>query len=118
MASLCTPISQGNHGVDESAPGGAGNAGHGALREVTGPEGSRQESIALSRVWGSMTPRLCDSSANLSPHGVGQGCAESHRHQFLGNSKNTQLHSEIELSKMYFLSRNAWQIADHLVTSV
>ena len=52
LASRCTPISQGNHGVDESAPGGAGNAGHGALREVTGPEGSRQESIALSRVWG------------------------------------------------------------------
>ena len=85
MASRCTPISQGNHGVDKSAPGGAGNAGHGALREVTGPEGSRQESIALSRVWGSMTLRLCDSSANLSPHGVGQGCAESHRHQFLGS---------------------------------
>ena len=62
-----------------------------------------------------MTPRLCDSSANLSPQGVRQECAES---QFLGNSKNTELHSELELVKMYFLSRNAWQIADHLVTSV
>lgn len=48
--------SQGNHGADETAPGGAGNAGQGALWEVTGPQGSRQESIALSRVWGINDP--------------------------------------------------------------